>query len=283
MRFLLTTALAGSVFLFSTSDAEARRGGATSEDLVFVQLTELDGPSSTPLSLCMLVERTSALFIPFFTSAQSYVLADNGCETNSYIPLDAQQFAELQNANVIAADLPAEPALSITQKIAGSWGLLGGLGVLGWVGLQAMKVSGRKKQRQAAMGDVSEGVVAILDVMCHVAKADGDTDPGEVQMIIQVASQVTGTEFTEAQVTQMISLSETKVDQHGFKDMARKLSPEGRRLALRGALMVAGADGSIGQAEQTFIGGFASACGIGPEELNATVGQIFGAPQGSPA
>lgn len=278
MRLLSTAALAALLSVSFATDADARRRGSTSEDLIFVSTTEAPGPDGSPLSLCILVEKQSAFFVPFWTSAEAWALAENRCETDSYLPVDEERLTAFQAMGVLPADLPTAPALTTAQTITGAWGLGLGAAVAGFAGMGALKKSKRKKVRQAEMGDASPEAIAILDVMCHTAKADGQIDQSEVVAIAAIAEQLTGTSFSLDRIAKMIELSEAELQLSDFKALTKNLSANGRVLAMKGALQVAASDGHLAGQEQAFIGGLAQALKMTGDEVAALLQSVAGRP-----
>lgn len=276
MRIFHSAALAAALSICTATHADAGRGASTTEALVFVAPTEIPGPDGSNLSLCMLTETQSKLFINFWRSAEGYGLAENKCKTDSYFGMDAATLADAQAQGLIAASIPAEPKLTLSQMLNGMWGLGLLAGLLIFAGVGYLNKSRLKSARHAAMGGASPQALRVLDIMCHAAKADGAVDASEIAAIAQTAQQLTGEAFATEQVAQMIQLSEKDLSDGDFKALGKGLSEEGKRLALRGALMVVAADGAVAQSEQAFIGGLSRALGVDGTEVGRIFEQLVG-------
>ncbi|MDA5095151.1 DUF533 domain-containing protein [Aliiroseovarius sp. KMU-50] len=277
MRYLIFT-LAALASILVADAAEARRGGgSTSQTMLFVAETpiELDGQ---PYALCHLVDDSKVLFIPLFRSVEGYVLAANRCAAEEYYELPTERFVEGKADGAFPADLPDTPKLSTSAMINGHWGWVIVLGFIGFAVVAWLKTRKRRTERQALMGDLSPVAKAILDAMCHAAKADGNIDETEVVQIARIAQEMTGETFDLTTVRRMSELAEEKPADNYFKSLAKGLNPNEASLMMKAVLMVVAADGTLGGKEQGFVGRLAKVLKLGGEQVNALLNQVVATP-----
>ena len=67
-----------------------------------------------------------------------------------------------------------------------------------------------------------------------------------------------------------------------LEDVAPHLNDNGRQTVVKAAIMVAMADGVVGEEERTLIQGIATAVGMSGEELQSTLAHVVSAAQGAP-
>lgn len=275
MRSLFTGLMAAFLLTSFATQAEARRGGgySTAQELLFVAPTELGTPDK-PLALCHLVETNSVIFVNFWRSMQGYAIAENGCQTDSYYDFDAEGLKLAQAAGAIDADIPSVPKLSLAEIAGGFWGF-GAIGLLLiFAALKAAKAAARKKQRLALMANGSKGAKAILDAMCHAAKADGHVDPSEIATIKSVAEQMTGETFADETVKQMTDLANAGLNDAGYSALIKGCSKEEQLDMMRGVLLVVAADGQFAGKEKEFVGGLAKAMKMAPDIVTSLLAEI---------
>jgi len=278
-RFL--TALIGAILIMGmATPADARRGGAEAQSLIFVSPTELDS-NGEPLALCHLVNTHSVLFVNLWRSIESYALATNNCATDQYYDFSATQLAAAQAAGMVPANVPAEPKMALGTVANGFWGWGLVIALLGFAGMKARNVAGRTKQRQSMMGDATPVAKAMLDAMCHAAKADGFIAESEVQMIKGAAEQMTGEAFNLATVKDMAKLAEEKLDANGFKRLIKGRTRPEMLDMMRAVLMVTAADGRLDGKEKQFVGGLAQAMKMDGNTVSALLQEIVGGAGGA--
>ncbi|WP_162561624.1 tellurite resistance TerB family protein [Yoonia vestfoldensis] len=215
-----------------------------------------------PLALCHLVETRSAIYVNYWRAMQGYALAANNCDTDMYRPLDAADLKVMQDAGMISADIPSVPKMSVQSLVGGFWGL-GVFGVLALLaGLKVLQTQKRRGQRLAMMGNATPGAQAILDAMCHTAKADGYIAPSEVEVIKFAAEEMTGKTFPLAHVKQMATLAKTDLVKNDYKQLIKGRSKMEQLDIMRGVLMVVAADGRMEGKEKTFVGNLAQTMGM---------------------
>ncbi len=257
--------------IIETADAR-RRGTSEAQDLHFVTETSIPNQSGGTLSLCHLSNTHSVLFINIWRSIQSYALSQDKCEGDSFLGLTEEQFKQAQAANLIPANITAEPKMTIGIIAGGFWGL-GALGLLILVGiLGTIKSSRNKKERHEAMGNMSPFHKNILDVMCHAAMSDGDIDASEISVIQKAGMDLTGKTFTKDEVNHFISTCDKNVTPNQFKTFGKNMNDNEKLLLIRGALMVVAADNDLSKKEQKFIGGLANGLGVPVQTVQAMLG-----------
>ncbi|MEM8536552.1 MAG: TerB family tellurite resistance protein [Pseudomonadota bacterium] len=274
-RFL--TALVGAILIMGmATPADARRGaGAEAQSLIFVSPTEFDD-NGTPLALCHLVNTHSAIMVNFWRTLEGYALATDNCATDQYYEFSNAQLAAAQAAGMVPATIPSEPKMSAGTVANGFWGWGLVIAVLAFAGLKARNIAGRTKQRQAMMSDATPAARAVLDVMCHAAKADGFVADSEVQMIKSAAEQMTGAQFDLQIVKQMAKLAEETLDKNGFKRLIKGRTRLEMLDMMRAVLMVAAADGRLDGKEKHFVGGLAQAMQMDGNTVGALLQEVVG-------
>ena len=148
MSFTKISLVAALVITSLTTMAEAKRGAGFSGHYEFMEfVAEFNAPADliggATLSLCHLIDKNHALYVPLWYESQGYVLAENRCVTDSYLSLTPQAFADAQAAGIIPADLPAEPSIGFLRKLPP---YLFGLGlILGFISFIRKKLGGRRQ------------------------------------------------------------------------------------------------------------------------------------------
>jgi len=283
MRHLFTGLITAALLTSMATQAEARHGGySTTEQLVYVSPTEFEDDDG-PLALCHFVETYSVIFINFWRSTQGYALAGNNCNTDSYYDLSAVELKTAQTSGMISADIPSEPKLSIKSLAEGFWGLGALALLLLFAGLKIMQVQKRKAQRMALMRGATPGAQAILDAMCHAAKADGYVAPSEVEMIKRAAEQMTGESLALEDVKRMASLAEESLDLKGHKRLIKGRTKHEQLDMMRGVLLVVAADGRLDGKENKFVGGLAQAMNMDSQTVQALLAEVVDGGAGTTA
>lgn len=265
MKTFLTAAIAASILTLSATSAEARRGASGwEEQLHFVAETQIQG-----VSLCHLVKRRTVFFIPLTTESLGYGLAENKCDTDSYMPLTAEDMAAAQADGIIDASLPAVPEISTAQAI-GNYLIYGLLGI-GGLALVVSMIGGRKGRKSKVSPTLHR---AMLNAMCTMANADGVADPREVEVIHNIYARLTGTELAAQNVLDF--MNEMAADPQGqqLASETANFSAEERHLIMRASLMVACADGEMQEEEHGVIMSHARALRVSGDDLRTMLGQL---------
>ncbi len=277
MRILFTVLII-AITLMSADPAEARRRGSTAQEMIFVSDTkvQIEGKS---YALCQLVETKSVFFVNLFRDLEGYVLAPNKCIAERYITITEKDLAEAKAQGAVPESVPAVAKLSTKDMIMGHWGWLLVLAVIGFAGMGYFKTRGRRKARVELMQGANPTATAILDAMCHAAKADGIIAPEEVAEIQKVASEMTGHNFETAAVAQMAELAEATPSDKEFKRFAKGLTPAEKELMMKGVLMVVASDGQLEGKEQAFVGKLGGALKMPGDQINAMLLEVVKAGQ----
>ncbi len=263
-KFLSIIALSfGLTTTASTADAYIVSG----EDLRFVAETTLPGAEGTPMALCHLVDFTNALFVPVYTSVQSYALSPDGCVGDAYRALSAEQFSAMQAAGLLPAELPEAPKANIKDLLWGhAWLIVAAIGIV-FSALIAFRDRGPRKSK-------SPDALAIhsLVAMSQVAIADGRIDDAEVQQISSILTRLTGTSYAPQQVMELLGRlnpSPSDIDQIG-----EGLSDGDRQIVLEAALNIAVADGEIHPSEYAVVSDLAQRMRIGADQFRSAMARI---------
>lgn len=275
MRNFILTALSAAFLIGMADPAEARRGGGKSQDMLFVAPTKIER-DGTSLALCHLVNDRSVLFINVTRSIEGYVLAPDKCVGESYFPMSVQDMTAAKRAGLIDISIPSEPKLSTNAMVSGHWGLALIAGALGFLGLGAVNASKRRKQRRSMMGNASPAAMAVLDAMCHAAKADGYVSPSEVAEITDAAQKMTDEQFDPRQVQRMAQLAEANPSDKDFKRLVGGRTPAEKDVMMKGVLMVVAADGRLDGKEQQFVGKLAQAMMMSGQQVQQILAEVVG-------
>lgn len=250
---------------FSADPAEARRSGGYGwqESLVYVAETKSPG-----VSLCRLVKRHTVLFLPVWISAESYALSDEGCVGDSYAPVSEGQFRAMQKSGIIAASLPSSPDVPMSEKgpMYAVWvvgALLVLIGMLVW-----FRGSGNTPRLSRGARN------STMAAMCTVARADGHIDKSEAQTIMEVSKRLTGKAPDPKKIITMMEDAPASVSETNFDAFAEGLKDTEKRIVMRGALMVAVADGKIESEEYSFIEALAQSLQVRGEEVRSMLRDI---------
>lgn len=277
MRIIFTLLMALGVQLFTAQDADARRGGAGyTQALEFVAMTSVDAQNGSPLALCVLVQTQTAMSISYWRSEKGYALAENRCEVDQFLPVNAEQLQLLKAEGVVPAHVPATPQVD-TGLALPMWAWVVLAVVLGAAGLGWKRKAARKSQRGALMGNASPAAVAILDAMCHAAKADGEISPSEIAEIAHAAQEMTGEAIDPKAVAEMAQLAEGALVDRDFKRLVAGRTEVEREVMMRAVLYVSVADGTLDGKEQTFVGKLAGAMKMPGDRIQQLLREVVAA------
>ncbi|WP_160175200.1 TerB family tellurite resistance protein [Ruegeria halocynthiae] len=281
MRFLTYCAAALFMTMFFGHEAHAKRGGGvsgTSEQMSLIAETEIQDDTGQTLALCHLTEKTHILFAGVWRSSKGYVLAPNGCDSDSFYRLSADKLELGKALGDFPSDLPDQPVMSLNDMISGFWGLGAIAILLAIAGVKTAGRSARKRQRQSEMGAAAPAAIQAMDAMCHAAKADGQLDTSEIAMMADIAKQMTGENFDDARIRRMYDMAEVKPTDAQFAAFGRGLSNEQKRLVMQATLMIVGADGNLAQSESVFVQKLAKGLNISVDEVKAMFQSMTASP-----
>lgn len=280
--FPLLAASAVTAMTLALPAEAARRGGSEHQDLLFVSATEFSREGQ-PWALCQLTTTTSKFFINFWRSVDTYALAPNNCNATEYFSMSAEDIASAKAEGMIPASIPDEPKLSAMNMIQGMWGIGLGIGMIGFFGAQSFMSGKRRKERESLMGNVSPATMAILDAMCHAAKADGSISEDEVAQIAHAARELTGEEFDLATVRRIAELAETEVTEADCRRFIKPLADSQARVMMQGVLTVVAADGQLAGKEQEFVAKLMAAMKMQADDVNGILGEVMRGHSSQPA
>jgi uncharacterized tellurite resistance protein B-like protein len=256
------------------SPADARRGGAgfSGEKLVFVSPSsipiDLNAPSGGNMSICHLVDTMSIVFVPLYTSVQSYVLSDQNCEGDTFYNISQEQFASFQAMVLIPADLPAEPKLSVSQLIFGhAFIIFVAMGLF-----FKLLINFRSRPRKPKVS--SEAVMQTMAAMCHMSTVDGDVDENEIREISAIMMRLTGRKVSFAEVSNL--LRDMQNDPIDPSLLGRDLKKGENLIVLEAALNIAVADGRMDPSEYALIQEIAQALRISGADFRDALARIAG-------
>ncbi len=234
--------------------------GGQSEQMEFV--ASFAGPTEEavgkPLSLCHLINKRHAFFIPYLFESRGYVLAENRCDTDRYVALTPEAFAEARAAGFIPADTPDQPSLSQAQQMAPVLsGLVAALAIL-W----ALRSKFRARARASGMNGLPGHVQRVLDVACHAAKASGEIGNQKINMIAEIVERTTDVKVDSRKIRQVVANCESSLQHKDFARFSSGLAIAQKELLLKVALIVVGSDGAFDRVEKKFLAGLAAGLGI---------------------
>ncbi|MEL6586379.1 MAG: TerB family tellurite resistance protein [Pseudomonadota bacterium] len=202
--------------------------------------------------ICHLVDRTSLAFVPLWTSPGPYVYGAERCDAPGYAAMIAP-VPSLKAMGAFPLHVPDTPTLTPLQIAEGFAGLIAlGLGLL-FGGLKFAMRAKRRDIRLQILGIGDGPVFQMIDVMCHAALADGKTDPSEVTAIRELARNLTGLDFQDLHITEMVSRADRLTKPRDFVQFGRGLDAQQRLTILDGALSVILADGTLSPPEEEFL------------------------------
>jgi hypothetical protein len=235
--------------------------------LEFVAETEITNNAGGQLSVCQVVHQTTVVGLPLWRSLRGfYGLAEDRCQSNRFLVAEPDQIAAAKAAGLIPADLPDQPRNRPNRVIAGFWGW----SVLSMLAAVAL---GLRRRRRAVMSDrlreigaVSPLAQAVVDAMCHFAKADGRLDEDDLEAIAAISLPLTGERFEADRIRRIYDLADADLPAKGFDQFATGLDATERRQVLRAVLTLVGPDEDPSATEQRFIDALAAALDIpGPD------------------
>ena len=276
MRYFTLPILILLMNVFSTDAAHARRGGVygTAEKLHFIAETKIPGSDQGMLSVCLMTKKYHILFMGIYQTSKGYVLADNKCDTNSFLSISAEELAEGKALGAIPQSVPDTPKMTLQQYITGYLFWAVALLVLIIILIKARKRKGRLAERTSLMGDASPVAARILDAMCHAALSDGHIDDNEVKVIAGIAKRLTDTEFEQGTIRTMIEKAEKTATESDFKRLAGGLNAEHATLMMRAVLTVVASDGKLEDKEKNFVAGLAKALNISGDTIMSLMQEI---------
>jgi len=271
MKYLIVSTVALLITIFSGEEAQAKRGDiwSTSEELSLVVQTEIQDDTGQILALCHLTKKTHILFAAIWRSSKAYVMAPNGCNSDSYYKLSAEKLEVGKALGDFPQDLPEQPVMSSAELISGFWGLGVIAALLALAGIKTASRVRRKSHRHAAMGPMQPVALQIMDAMCHAAKADGRLDASEIKMMVDIAKQMTGNTFDEDRIRRMFDMAEVKLTDVQFTAFGKGLSTEQKRMVMQASLMIVGADGTLDKDENIFVQKLARGLSINLDEVRS--------------
>ncbi len=273
MRHFITIIILSVAFMTASTPVDAGRGGGgTTEFLDLVHETQLPDPDgSGALSLCHLVKKWHAIFIPLWYQSQGYALATNRCDTDAYYSVNAGNLAGLKSDGLIPADTPATPSLSTMQMATPFL----------WGGLVLLILGGkflRRGKGSAGQGNVNnahaEYMARVLEVACRAAGADGKIEDREVGVICAIAGNLTSQPVNPDGVRRMIDHINDQPTPFDYTGLGAGLDQVSRNQLLRVAMMVIGKDEMADGPGKEFIDKLARDLLVTPEQRDALATSI---------
>ena len=250
----------------TTADAYISYG----EDLRFVAETNVPNANGVgKVALCHLVDFASLVSLPVYTSVNSYVLSSDQCTGANYSELSLDNFAVMQTAGLIPADIPAIAKADLQSLIMGNALLiLGVVAVIFKLLFSALNRGGVSRKAKAPDALAIHSLVA----MSQVAIADGKIDAAEIRHIAQILTRLTGRAYDPEQVTELLNrLNPSASD---LEQVGQDLSEKDRQIVLEAALNIAVADGEIHANEYAVVSDLAQHMRIGADQFRSAMARI---------
>lgn len=262
--------LAAGLTFATANPASAGIPYGTSSDLTFVAEMKPLNAGQTPMAICHYTSMDHVAFMGYWITNKGYVMSSTGCEGNSYSRFREGQFAQLQAAGFIPADLPAEPALDWKQIGRGYfWIFLAVMGGLIKLVEVARHGTGSIGLKRSGDRDIL-GQRALL-AMCMIARADGRIDNEETRAIAFAYEKIMGTKLTDMQIRTALSNTPAVVNKEQLEALGAGLNDASRQTVMRGALLVACSDGEIQEPEHRLIALLADALIIPAPQIRTMV------------
>jgi tellurite resistance protein len=255
--------------------AEARTGAGISGSYEFMEyVADFAAPAELTegksLSLCHLIDKSHAFYVPIYFASQGYVLAENRCDTDSYLPLSSEQFSTAQAAGAIPAGVPSTPELSLARKLPPY-----GFGILMLFGGVAFLRRRRRAQSQGHdLSGLPTHVQRVLAVACHAAKADSQVGDEKIDMIAAIVQRTTDVEVDANQIRRVVANCEKSLQQQDYVQFGKGLAAAQKELLLKVALIIVGSDGAPNKGEQKFVSGLASGLSISTPRFQSIVNEM---------
>jgi tellurite resistance protein len=272
MKKMMGAALALGLGSWATTATAVGIGGS-SEVMDYVADIAIP-PAETggeQVSLCHLIKKYGIVGIPIFYDSIAYVLAPNRCDADNYYTMTPAEWADARASGLIAAEIPAVPAISVARRIPTIiFGVVFAFGAFAF-----FRQNRRKLALQAEISDLPPFPQRMLETLCHAAKSVGVADDRTVAAIATITAQLTGTHIDADKVRRTIALSEKTQQTGQFARFANDLTDDQKDTVMRGAVMMLAADGQVGAAEQTFLNGLAGGLSV----TQSRADQILANPQ----
>ncbi len=265
--FAIVVLSTGLTAAATTADAYVSYG----QDLRFVADTSATNSSGNgTIALCHLVDYASIFFIPVYTAVDSYVLSSDGCTGEDYSELTADNFATLQLAGMIPADVPPVAKAELKDIIAGNALLiLGALALFFKLLIAVIRRDGRPSRKAKAPDALA---IHSLVAMSQVAVADGKIDAKEIHQIAQILTRLTGRGYDADQISELLNrLNPSSAD---LEHVGQDLSEKDRQIVLEAALNIAVADGEIHPNEYAVVSDLAQQLRIGADQFRSAMARI---------
>ncbi len=127
-----------------------------------------------------------------------------------------------------------------------------------------------------AQGMQAEFHKAVKRVMVLMMLADGNVDPEEVRIVREVYGQLANVQLSEDEVN--AEIEDAQSDSRGIEaylaDLAGNLNDTGKEIVLRGAFLVAAADGEFQEEEQQLMGSIGQALGMSSAHVNGVLSAL---------
>lgn len=282
MRRLFNCLLTAILLTSAASQIQAERAFySTQQHLIYVAPSKFENETEQ-LALCHLVETGSILFFNIWRSALTYALSNNDCNSSSYRELSIADLKTAQALGLISDSIPTKPRLTLKSRAEGFWGVAAIALWLAYEGLKwrrAQKAKGRKK---AFTEGVTPATEALVDVMCHAAKADGYFYPGQSQVIKQAVKELTGESVALEDVKRVATLAEDLFHPEGdksliqghMKDLIEERTNDEQLIMMRGALTVVAVNGKLFFDEAEFIYALAEAMDMSNETVQRLLAAV---------
>lgn len=268
MRYLRQGVQASLVFLTAVASSPATARGLPiwyghAERLTFVaSLTAPVEGMAGDAALCIKTRQYSVDFIPLFAT-YSYVLADRGCDTDRFVPLEDEQIAALKDAGALDEDLADRPAISPATLIEDRVGAIF-VALFVMLSLGGALLRMRRRQTRARILGISDPEVELFaQVLCVAAKCDGRIEDEEVAVIAEIISQASGRPVGEDAVRSILKTAGRTLSKADFARIGKRLSVGQRAMLYEAALAVMQADGDLSPAETKLAQGLGSSAMTG--------------------
>ena len=183
---------------------------------------------------------------------------------------------------LLSSEVPDEPQVKTGLAIPyWAWAVIVGLVAL--IGIKLRRKTARKTARQDLMGEASPAAIAILDAMCHAAKADGYVSPSELMEIAEAAQRMIGEKIDPQRVVEMAKLAESNLTDQDFKRLVAGRTENEKEVMMRGVLFVSVADGKLDSKEQHFVSKLAGVMKMPSKKIQMLLGDVVAARSGNAA
>ncbi|MGB3314473.1 MAG: hypothetical protein WBB85_08665 [Albidovulum sp.] len=216
--------------------------------------------SGSTLSLCRLDEEFGILFIPLFTYAEAYVMAENRCETDQYLSMKEGGFAQMQSMGIVPADLPENPTVGLQGYGRNSIFVVVLLAFFGFSWMSNKRPARAKPQPKLSnpsggqeAGKVASPMDALMTLLGSAVVNAGAADVQRVELLEAICSKVQGAKVGMSGALSIVSRAKCDLSETEITGLGRLLNGDQREMVFSAAALLSTENGSLVPQADDFI------------------------------